>query len=273
MSGITSTDGTEIFYKDAGSGQPIVFSHGWPLNADAWEAQLTFFAQQGYRAIAHDRRSHGRSAQTADGHHMDQFADDLAALIDQLDLHNVVLVGSSMGGGEVVRYLARHGSVRAVKAVLVGSMPPLMLKTDDNPEGAPMEIFDGFRKAITDNRAQVFKDMAVPYYGLNRMDAKAPEDLRETFWRLGMMGGLKGQVDCIRAFSETDLSTDLKGIEIPVLILHGDDDQMVPIDLGAKPMAKLLPQATLKIYPGGDHGLAQTHPGQVNADIQDFIRS
>jgi non-heme chloroperoxidase len=203
---------------------------------------------------------------------MDQFADDLAALLDQLDLSNAVLVGSSMGGGEVVRYLARHGSQRVDKAVLVGSMPPLMLKTDSNPDGVPIEIFDGHRKSVTENRAQFYQYLAIPYYGYNRAGSHIAADLREDFWRLGMMGGLKGQVDCIKAFSETDLTEDLKKIDIPVLILHGDDDQMVPLDFGARRMAKLLLRARLKIYPGGDHGLAQTHPDQVNADILDFIK-
>ncbi len=272
MSTITTKDGTKIFYKDWGTGQPVVFSHGWPLTADAWDAQMVFLGRHGYRVIAHDRRSHGRSDQTWDGNHMDQYADDLAELIDHLDLKNAVMVGHSTGGGEVTRYLGRHGTARIAKAVLLGAVPPLMLKTAANPGGLPIEVFDGIRKSTFDNRAQFFKDLVVPFYGYNRPGATPSEGIRDSFWLQGMMGGFKGQLDCIREFSETDFTEDLKKIDVPVWVAHGDDDQIVPIGAAALLSSKLLPKATLKIYPGADHGLAQTRQDEFNADLLAFIR-
>ena len=272
MSTITTKDGTKIFYKDWGKGQPVVFSHGWPLTADAWDAQMVFLGRHGYRVIAHDRRSHGRSDQTWDGNHMDQYADDLAELIDHLDLKNAVMVGHSTGGGEVTRYLGRHGTGRVAKAVLLGAVPPLMLKTAANPGGLPIEVFDGIRKSTFDNRAQFFKDLVVPFYGYNRPGTTLSEGIRDSFWLQGMMGGFKGQLDCIREFSETDFTEDLKKIDIPTLVAHGDDDQIVPIGAAALLSSKLLPRATLKIYPGADHGLAQTRQDEFNADLLAFIR-
>jgi len=270
---ITTGDGAQIFYKDYGAGQPIVFSHGWPLSADAWEAQMVFFGRQGYRTIAHDRRSHGRSSQTWDGNHMDRYADDLAALIEHLDLRKAVLVGHSTGGGEVAHYVGRHGTGRVAKVVLVGAVPPLMLKTAGNPGGLPMDVFDGIRKGVFDNRAQFYKDLVTPFYGYNRAGAKPSEGLRDAFWLQGMMGGLKGQLDCIREFSEVDYTEDLKKIDVPTLIVHGDDDQIVPIGASAMLAAKIVRNATLKVYPGGDHGLPQTHQDAFNADLLAFIRS
>ncbi len=272
MSTITTKDGTKIFYKDWGKGQPVVFSHGWPLTADAWDAQMVFLGRHGYRVIAHDRRSHGRSDQTWDGNHMDQYADDLAELIEHLDLKSAVMVGHSTGGGEVTRYLGRHGTGRVAKAVLLGAVPPLMLKTAANPGGLPIEVFDGIRKSTFDNRAQFFKDLVVPFYGYNRPGATLSEGIRDSFWLQGMMGGFKGQLDCIREFSETDFTEDLKKIDVPTLVAHGDDDQIVPIGAAALLSSKLLPRATLKIYPGADHGLAQTRQDEFNADLLAFIR-
>lgn len=272
MSFIKTKDGTEIFYKDHGKGQPIVFSHGWPLSADAWDAQLVFFGERGYRVIAHDRRSHGRSSQTWDGNHMDQYADDLAELINHLDLKQAIMVGHSTGGGEVAHYLGRHGTSRVAKAALIGAVPPLMLKTDKNPGGLPLSVFDGIRKGTYDNRAQFYKDLAVPFYGYNRPGAKLSEGIRDSFWLQGMMGGLKGQLDCIREFSEVDYTEDLKKIDVPTLILHGDDDQIVPIGASALLSSKIVKHATLKIYQGADHGLAQTHQDRFNADLLEFIK-
>jgi non-heme chloroperoxidase len=274
MSFITTTDGTRIFYKDQGKrdGQPIVFSHGWPLSADAWEAQLVFFGREGFRVIAHDRRSHGRSDQTWDGNHMDQYADDLGELVNHLDLKNAVFVGHSTGGGEVAHYLGRHGTARAAKAALIGAVPPLMLKTETNPGGLPIEVFDGIRKGTFDNRAQFYKDLVTPFYGYNRPGKVLSEGIRDSFWLQGMMGGLKGQLDCIREFSEVDYTEDLKKIDIPTLVLHGDDDQIVPIGASALLSAKILRNATLRIYEGADHGLAQTHQDRFNADLLAFIR-
>jgi non-heme chloroperoxidase len=274
MSFITTRDGTNIFYKDQGKrdGQPIVFSHGWPLSADAWDAQMVFFGKEGFRVIAHDRRSHGRSDQTWDGNNMDQYADDLAELVNKLDLKQAVFVGHSTGGGEAAHYLGRHGTSRAAKAALIGAVPPLMLKTAANPGGLPMDVFDGIRKGTYDNRAQFYKDLVVPFYGYNRAGATLSEGLRDSFWLQGMMGGLKGQLDCIREFSEVDYTDDLKKIDIPTLVLHGDDDQIVPIAASALLSAKILKNATLKIYGGADHGLAQTHQDRFNADLLAFIR-
>jgi non-heme chloroperoxidase len=272
MPTIATKDGASIFYKDWGRGQPVLFSHGWPLSADAWDAQMVFLGERGYRVIAHDRRSHGRSTQTFDGNHMDQYADDLAELIDTLDLHDMMIVGHSTGGGEVTRYMGRHGTARVAKAVLLGAVPPLMLKTASNPEGLPIAAFDAIRKGTFDDRSQFFKDLTMPFYGYNRPDAKISEGVREGFWLQGMMGGLKGQLDCIRQFSETDFTQDLAKINVPVLVAHGDDDQIVPIGAAGLKSVKMLKNATLKVYLGGDHGYAQTHQDAFNTDLLAFIQ-
>ncbi|MBN8530176.1 MAG: alpha/beta hydrolase [Caulobacterales bacterium] len=273
MGYITANDGARIFYKDWGSGQPVVFSHGWPLTADAWDAQMQFLGREGYRVIAHDRRSHGRSDQTWDGNHMDQYADDLAGLINELDLHDVVLVGHSTGGGEVAHYIGRHGTARVAKVVLIGAVPPLMLKTDRNPGGLPIGVFDGIRKATFDNRSQFFKDLVTTFYGYNRPGATLSEGVRDSFWLQGMMGGIKGQLDCIREFSEVDYTPDLRRIDKPTLILHGDDDQIVPIDAAGRMSAQIIPGAQLKVYAGGSHGIATTEQDRLNADLLAFIRA
>jgi non-heme chloroperoxidase len=273
MATITTRDGTEIFYKDQGAGRPVLFSHGWPLTGDAWDNQMLFFGERGYRVIAHDRRSHGRSSQTWDGNHMDQYADDLAELIEMLGLRDLVLVGHSTGGGEVAHYIGRHGTARIAGLVLVGAVPPLMVKTDANPGGLPIEVFDSIRKGTRGNRAQFFKDLTIPFYGFNRDGAEVSEGLRESFWLQGMMGGLKGQYDCIREFSEVDYSDDLRKVDVPTLFLHGDDDQIVPIDAAARAAVKLVPGAKLKEWPGGSHGYPQTHPDQFNADLLAFLES
>lgn len=273
MSMITTSDGTQIYYKDWGKGQPILFSHGWPLTSDDWDNQLVFFGKQGYRVIAHDRRSHGRSSQTWDGNHMDQYADDLAELINKLDLKNLVMIGHSTGGGEVAHYLGRHGTSRVAKVVLVGAVPPLMLKTANNPKGLPIDVFDGIRKGTLDDRSQFYKDVTIPFYGYNRPGAKISEGVREAFWLQGMMGGLKGQLDCIREFSEVDYSDDLRKIDKPTLILHGDDDQIVPIEASALESAKLVKNATLKVYKGSSHGLAKIEADRFNQDVLAFIKS
>jgi non-heme chloroperoxidase len=272
MATITTKDGTRIFYKDWGSGQPILFSHGWPLTADAWDGQMLFFGQQGYRVVAHDRRSHGRSDQTWDGNHMDQYADDLAELIETLDLRDIVMIGHSTGGGEVAHYIGRHGSDRVAKVVLVGAVPPLMLRTEANPEGTPIDVFDGIRKNTAGDRSQFFKELTIPFYGFNRDGAKVNEGLRESFWLQGMMGGIKGEYDCVREFSEVDYTEDLKKIDKPTLVIHGDDDQIVPIKASAEKTAKIVKGAQLKIYPGGPHGLAQTEADTFNADVLAFIK-
>jgi non-heme chloroperoxidase len=272
LSTITTRDGTTIFYKDHGKGQPVVFSHGWPLSADAWDAQMLFLGQHGFRVIAHDRRSHGRSSQTWDGNHMDQYADDLEELLDKLDLTNAVLVGHSTGGGEVAHYIGRHGTSRVAKAVLIGAVPPLMLKTENNPGGLPIEVFDGIRKGVADNRAQFYKDLVVPFYGYNRDGATMSEGIRDAFWLQGMMGGHKGQYDCIREFSEVDYTEDLKRFDVPTLIVHGSDDQIVPIGASATLSSKIVKNAMLKVYEGAPHGLAQTHQDRLNADLLEFIR-
>lgn len=271
MPTIKTKDGTEIFYKDWGKGQPILFSHGWPLSADAWDAQMVFFGERGYRVIAHDRRSHGRSTQTWDGNHMDQYADDLAEVINHLDLKNMIIVGHSTGGGEVTRYMGRHGTARVAKAVLLGAVPPLMLKTGANPGGLPLSVFDGIRKGTFDDRSQFFKDLTMPFYGYNRPDAKISEGVRNSFWLQGMMGGLKGQLDCIKQFSETDFTADLKSIKVPTLVIHGDDDQIVPIGASALMSSKLLGNGVLKVIPGGNHGYSQTHQDLFNAELLAFI--
>jgi non-heme chloroperoxidase len=273
MSTIATKDGTRIYYKDWGSGPPVVFSHGWPLNADAWDKQLEFVASRGYRAIAHDRRGHGRSSQPWDGHHMDQYADDLAELIEQLDLSDVVLVGHSTGGGEVTRYLGRHGSTRAAKAVLRGAVPPLMLKTDTNPEGQPIEVFDELRAGVAADRSQFYRDLSAPFYGANRPGSSVSQGIRGAFWLMSMQAALKAVLDCIKAFSETDFTEDLQQIDIPTLISHGDDDQIVPIRAAALRSAELVKDATLKVYPGAPHGLYGAFEQQFNDDLLTFLRN
>lgn len=272
MSSFTTTDGTRLFYKDWGAGQPILFAHGWPLSSDAWDQQMLFFSQNGFRVIAHDRRSHGRSDQTFGGNNMDQYADDLAELINALDLSDLILVGHSTGGGEVSHYVGRHGTARVAKVVLVGAVPPLMLKTVDNPNGTPMEVFDSIRENTAKNRSQFFFDLTVPFYGFNREGVATNDGMRENFRRIGLQGGVKGQYDCIREFSEVDYTRDLKSIDRPTLIIHGDDDQIVPIDASAHRAADLVADATLKIYSGGSHGLAETEADRFNADVLAFIR-
>lgn len=272
---ITTDDGTEIFYKDWGSGQPLVFHHGWPLSADDWDAQMLFFLGQGYRVIAHDRRGHGRSTQTAHGNEMNTYAADVAALAKHLDLRDAVHIGHSTGGGEVARYVARHGEPdgRVAKAVLIGAVPPLMLKTEANPGGLPLEVFDGFRAALAANRAQFYRDVPTgPFYGFNRAGAAVSQGVIDNWWRQGMQGGAKAHYDCIKAFSETDFTEDLKAIGAPTLVLHGDDDQIVPIDDSARLSAPLLKNGTLKIYPGLPHGMCTTHADIINADLLAFIR-
>ncbi|MBB3015740.1 alpha/beta fold hydrolase [Cupriavidus alkaliphilus] len=273
MSFITTKDGTRIFYKDWGSGRPVVFSHGWPLNADAWDAQMLFLVQQGFRVIAHDRRGHGRSDQPAQGNDMDTYADDLAALLDALDLQDATLVGHSTGGGEVAHYIGRHGTRRVARAVLIGAVPPLMLKSTAYPNGLPMEVFDGIRKGVADNRSQFYRDVAVPFFGSNRDGAKVSQGTIDAFWAQGMAGGIVGQYACIREFSEVDYTEDLKKIDVPTLILHGDDDQMVPIHNSARLSAEIVKDATLKIYPGASHGMCVINADQVNADLLAFLNA
>ena len=272
MSTITVEDGTTIYYKDWGKGQPIVFSHGWPLTADDWDGQMMFFGQHGYRVIAHDRRGHGRSSQTWDGNEMDTYSNDLAALFEALDLKNAIMVGHSTGGGEVARYLGRHGTKRVAKAVLIGAVPPLMLKTQKNPGGLPITVFDSIRAGVASDRSQFYKDLTLPFYGYNRPGAKISEGVREHWWLQGMLGGIKAHYDCIKAFSETDFTEDLKKIDIPVLVMHGDDDQIVPIGAAGLMSAKILKKATLKVYPGFPHGMATTNPDQINADLLAFFK-
>ncbi|MDP9267115.1 MAG: alpha/beta hydrolase [Acidobacteriota bacterium] len=269
---ITTRDGTQIYYKDWGKGQPIVFSHGWPLSADDWDAQMFFFGQHGYRVIAHDRRGHGRSTQTWDGNEMNTYADDLAALTEKLDLKNAIHVGHSTGGGEVARYIGRHGTKRVAKAVLISAVPPLMLKTAANPGGLPISVFDGLRAAMVANRAEFYRDITLPFYGYNRPGAKISEGVRQHWWLQGMVGGFKPHYDCIQAFSETDFTEDLKNFDVPTLIMHGDDDQIVPIGAAAMLSSKLVKGATLKVYPGFPHGMPTTNADQINADLLAFLK-
>ncbi|HKX44846.1 MAG TPA: alpha/beta hydrolase [Burkholderiaceae bacterium] len=273
MSTITTKDGVQIFYKDWGKGQPIVFSHGWPLTADDWDAQMLYFVQRGYRVIAHDRRGHGRSTQTWDGNDMDHYADDLAALTEALNLRNAIHVGHSTGGGEVAHYLGRHGGKRAAAAVLIGAVPPVMVKSASNPGGLPIEVFDGIRAGVAANRAEFYREITLPFYGYNRPGAKISEGIRQHWWLQGMSGSIKAHYDCIKAFSETDFTEDLKKIAVPTLILHGDDDQIVPIADSALLSAKLVKNAQLKVYPGLPHGLCTTHPEVVNEDLLAFFKT
>jgi non-heme chloroperoxidase len=266
-------DGTQIYFKDWGSGQPIVFSHGWPLTADAWDDQMVFLASHGYRCIAHDRRGHGRSSQPWDGNEMDTYADDLATLVEALDLRKAIHVGHSTGGGEVARYIGRHGTGRVAKAVLIGAVPPLMLKTAANPGGLPMEAFDGIRAGVLADRSQFFQDLTTSFYGANREGAQVSQGVRDSFWRQGMQAGYKSALDCIKAFSETDFTEDLKKFDVPTLILHGDDDQIVPIGASAMLSSKLVKGSTLKVYPGLSHGMCTINKDLINADLLAFIKS
>ena len=275
MASIKTTDGAEIFYKDWGpkTAQPIVFHHGWPLSSDDWDNQMMFFLSHGYRVVAHDRRGHGRSTQTDTGNDMDTYASDVTALVDTLGLHNAVHIGHSAGGGEVARYVARAKPGRVAKAVLIAAVTPMMLRTETNPTGLPIEVFDGFRSAMVANRAQFYRDVpAGPFYGFNRPGAKVSEGVIQNWWRQGMMGGIIGQYDCVKALSETNFTDDLKAFKVPTLILHGDDDQIVPIAISSERAAKIVPGATLKVYPGLPHGMCTTHPDPINADLLAFVK-
>lgn len=273
MSTFTTKDGTRIYYKDWGHGQPVVFSHGWPLSSDAWEDQMVFLGTHGYRCIAHDRRGHGRSDQPWNGNEMDTYADDLAALVEKLDLKNAIHVGHSTGGGEVARYIGRHGTKRVAKAVLIGSVTPLMIRTDTNPSGLPLDAFDKIRTGVLADRSQFFKNISEPFYGANRPNSNISQGLRDSFWLQGMQAGFKAVIDCIKAFSETDFTEDLRKFDVPTLILHGDDDQIVPIDASAMLSYKIVKDAVLKVYPGLPHGMCSTNKAQINSDMLAFFRA
>jgi non-heme chloroperoxidase len=273
MDTVTTKDGTQIYFKDWGTGKPVVFSHGWPLSADAWDAQMLFLGQHGYRVIAHDRRGHGRSGQSWGGNDLDTYADDLAELIEALDLKEVTLVGHSTGGGEVTRYIGRHGTGRVAKLVLIGAIPPVMLKSEKNPGGLPISVFDELRAGVVADRSQFMKDLSMPFYGYNKPGAKISQGVRDFFWLQAMQASVVGTYDCIKAFSETDLTEDLKRIDVPTLLLHGDQDQIVPIADSAKLGVKIIKNATLKVYPGAPHGMTVTLADQVNADLLAFIKS
>ena len=271
MSTITTKDGTTIYYKDWGSGPVITFSHGWPLNADAWDGQLLFLAQNGYRVIAHDRRGHGRSGQSSSGNDMNTYADDLATLFETLDLRDVTMVGHSTGGGEVARYIGRHGTKRVAKAVLIGAVPPVQVKSASNPEGTPLEVFDGLRAALASDRAQFYKEFAIPFFGVNRPGAKVSQGTLDQFFRLSMQAGLKNVYDCVKAFSETDFTEDLKKFDIPTLLMHGEDDQIVPVNISARKSQRIVKNVQAIYYPGAPHGLTVTHQDQINADLLAFV--
>jgi non-heme chloroperoxidase len=272
MGTIKTRDGTEIYYKDWGAGQPVTFSHGWPLNADAWDEQMFFLASHGYRCVAHDRRGHGRSGQPWSGNDLDTYSDDLAALFEALDLKDAIMIGHSTGGGEVTRYIGRHGTARVFKAVLVSAIPPLMLKTPSNPEGLPIEVFDTIRAGLLRDRSQYYRELADPFYGANRPGSKVSQGVKDAFWAACMQAGFRGAYDCVKAFSETDLNEDLKKIDVPTLVLHGDDDQIVPIADSALLSSKIIKKATLKVYPGAPHGLMVTHRDHFHEDLLAFIR-
>lgn len=273
MPTFVTRDGAELYYKDWGEGQPVVFSHGWPLSADAWDAQMRFFGERGYRVVAHDRRGHGRSEQTWHGNDMDTYADDLAELLEKLDLRDAILVGHSTGGGEVARYIGRHGTGRVSRVVLLSAVPPRLLQSDQNPDGLPIDSFDEIRQGVRANRSQYFRDLAMPFYGYNREGAEASEGVVDAFWRQGVMAGIKGAYDCIAAFSETDFTQDLEKFDVPTLFAHGDDDQIVPLEASSRHSAKLVKDATLKVYPGAPHGLAVTMADVFNQDLLEFIES
>jgi non-heme chloroperoxidase len=273
MNTITTKDGTKIYFKDWGTGPVVTFSHGWPLNADAWDAQMLFLGQRGYRVVAHDRRGHGRSTQTWAGNDYDTFADDFAELLQQLDLKDVTLIGHSMGGGEVARYIGRHGDKRVKKAVIIGGIPPVMLKSDKNPGGLPMSVFDGIRAGLVADRSQFYKDVSMPFYGYNKPDAKPSQGVRDNFWLQGMQTSVVASYECVKAFSETDFTEDLKKIEVPTLIIHGDADQIVPISDSAELSSKIVKNARLKVIPGAPHGLCTTHADQINTLLLDFLKT
>ncbi len=273
MNTITTKDGTKIYFKDWGTGEPVTFSHGWPLSADAWDAQMLFLAQHGYRVIAHDRRGHGRSGQSGTGNDMDTYADDLAELLDTLDIKGATMIGHSTGGGEVARYIGRHGTKRVAKAVLIGAVPPLMLKTENNPGGLPISVFDGIRAGVVADRSQFFKDLTTPFYGYDKPDAKPSQGVRDSFWLQGIMSSVVASYDCIKAFSETDFTEDLKKIDVPTLILHGDADQIVPIGASALLSAKLVKNSTLKVIPGAPHGMCTTLADQINTELLAFLKA